>query len=307
MEYITKSTFKKIFSTFKITEIESKIHFTNFIDFNFDLIEKMNSFFKDSESIIISCFHKPCNKYSLNSFDEDIVYGTYHSKKDCKILLSDYKSIKVPSELIENIIDQNKKIGKSDDEIKTILFNEILKFKNIVKKHFPYLKDIKPSNTEFENEIKEIWGMENFLEIIFNRNSGYVNIENLNLLDLDTEIKSIINKISIHLVSELSCDEILLIIFNLFVSKVKLEYTNIAFEKYEDKILRYFKSTIEESNFDFKYFFIQYFSIIFNKSIPFESNLFTHLNLKFCLGDCGVEIYNDILEIILEQQKKATS
>lgn len=299
MEYITNNTFRKIFSTFELTDIDSEKYDSQLIDINLNLIQKIKNFFKDSESIKIGCFHKPNNKYNLNSYEEVKEYATYHSKEDCKILLSDFKNIKVPDKLIENIFEVNKKNGKDDEEIKKILIHEISRFRKIFKKHFPNLEDTKSSNIAFENEINEIWGIESELEILFVNNSGSIKIENPDLMKLDDKIKLIINKIITHTGNEISSDDILLIMFNLFLNNGKLEYSNKIFDKYEDKILTYFNSIKEELTFDIKDVFHLYFKIIFNKSIAFEGNLFIQLNLIFCSGDCGVEMYNDILENLL--------
>lgn len=307
MEYITNNTFRKIFSTFKLTEIGNKKYDDQLIDLNLNLIEKIKCFFKDSESIEIGRFHKSNNKYKLNSFEETVEYATHHSKEDCKILLSDFQNVEIPGELITNVIERNKNIGKNDEEIKKVLIDEVSKFRKVVKKHFPHLEDFKSSNTAFENEINEIWGIESEVEIIFANNSGSIRIENPDLIELDAKIKLITNKIITYTDNKISSDDILLIMFNLFVNKVKLEYSNKTFDEYEDKILSYLNLIKGELTFDIKNIFDLYFKIIFNNSITFESNLFLQLNLKFCHGDCGVEMIKKRRENLLNEKKQRLS
>ena len=119
MNFITNNTFKKIFSNFTIKKSESLKYDSQIIDFDFELIKKVKDFFKNSENIQITSFHKFNSKNYPNVKEKE--YGTYHIKEDCKILKSDFQDIKVPLNLIEIVIAQNKNNNKKVEEIAEIL------------------------------------------------------------------------------------------------------------------------------------------------------------------------------------------
>jgi hypothetical protein len=188
------------------------------------LITLIKNTFNNLEQIIIECYHKSACKFYI---DDDIEYATYHSKEDCRILLSDYKYIDEKG--IEHIIV----------------------------------------------------------------NSGSIMIENPDLAELKIIVNFIINMCVNGTKNHISKEDVIMIMFQIYHNGPKLEFSNGLLKKHEEEILNYLNSSNELLSFDLKKIFSLYFKILFNKSIPFERNLFSNLNIKFCQGDCGIEIANN--------------
>lgn len=301
MNYITNSTFKKIFTTLTISEINCTNSDQSSIDCNLEFIKKIMSSFKEPENIVIQFYHKFHNKY-LNSF-EDKEYGTCHSLYNCSILLSDYKDIEISPEIIEKTVDKYKRIGKTQSEIIDLVRDEISKLKKIVHKHFPNLDDIDPSNNTLKKEIYELLGIEMEIKTLFAKNSGSVKIENIDLKELESKVELYISLIINPIGIQMPKEDILTIMFKLTRDSQKLEYSTPLLSDYEEIIIQNFNSLSKDLIFDMRCTFNLYFKIIFNKSIPFDGHLFSHLNLLSCQFDCGIESLRQIEEILFNKNQ----
>ena len=130
-------------------------------------------------------------------------------------------------------------------------------------------------------------------------NSGSIMIENSDLAELKIIVNFIIDMCVNGTKNHISKEDVMMIMFRFFHNGPELEFSNELLKKHESEISNYLDSLNELFSFDLKKIFSLYFKIIFNKLIPFERNLFSHLNIKFCLGDCGVEMAKNRREKLL--------
>ncbi len=292
MNYITKSTFHKISSTYEVLDILNKDYDDEVIEFDELFFVSLVQFFDNFEIIEVSCFH------IRNDFKE----GTYHSLKDCKVLNSPYINVKFPNELTEKIVKDSQFIGKNSSEIKELIDEEGKKFDKRFKRVVLINTDIKTSKNNFKKEVFDVWGIEVDLEYVVIPNSGIIEIENINLLELRNTVRNILSDIVLEF-TNISVDEALIIIFKLYTQKSDLKYSENKYYEIENKIIDFIKLKQDELNLTFEDIFESYFRIFVNKKMDFKSNLFTQLGLIFCPSDCSIKMVRDRRQRLLKESE----
>lgn len=294
MIYITSNTFHKINSICQLTD-ENIIGNT---ELNKKFIASLKNEVESIENVKIKYYHKPKNKFAVPETNENNNSATYHIKSDCRVLHRDYKNFPFPEEIIESILAFCKVKKSTDEETKQFLQNEYSKYKQLANKHFPNFDNVDLDNVDFINEVDNIWNVKKKINFISFKNSGTIEIEDLNLNSLKTQIDNLLEIIKKNIDNKIEEISILIALYNIFVCNNSLKYKNNKQGIIQNEIQNILQKT-ERIDFETHKYIPIFFQIFLNKNLKFENNLSEQLNLTNCANnDCMSEILLEAFGII---------
>lgn len=286
MIYITNNTFRKINSICQLTDeniIENN-------ELNKKFITNLKNEVENIENIIIKYYHKPKNKFAVIETNENYFSATYHIKSYCRVLNSDYKEFPFPEEIIESILGFCKVNKSTSEETKQFLQNEHTKYKQLVSKYFPNFDNVDLNNVDFINEVDEIWNVKKKINFISFNNSGIIEIDDLNLDYLKTQVNNLLETIKKNINNDIEDISILIVLFNIFVCNNSLKYKNNKLGIIQNEIQNILQK-ISRIDFEIEKYIPIFFQIFLNKNLKFENSLSEQLNLNSCANnDCMAEI-----------------
>ena len=294
MIYITNNTFRKINSNCRLTD-ENIIGNT---ELNKTFITNLKNEVENIENVIIKYYHKPKNKFAVTETNENYYSATYHIKSDCRVLHRDYKDFPFPEEIIESILGFCKANKSTNEETEQLLQNGYIKYKQLVSKYFPNFDNVDFDNVDFINEVDEIWNVKKKISFITFKNSGTIEIEDLNLDYLKTQVDNLLEIIKKNIDNEIEEMSILIALYNIFVCNNSLKYKNNKQEIIQNEIQNILQKA-ERIDFETHKYVPIFFQIFLNKNLKFENSLSEQLNLTNCANnDCMSEILLEAFGII---------
>lgn len=291
MAHITKANFFKLlklaFNFEKIVPMEKPfqepIYFFNDHEKKYllvakELLKKGNEFFKNQKKGTILTMSSDNKIFQGNKF------FAYHKEEHCERLNADYRNYEIPAELIERFKSQsadNAEFEKRKNEFRAWFKLKLDVFKNDVDQ---FVKDL-----EIRYNI-----IQTPKEILY-ENSGHIDLTQLNLGDLETQISKLIHQSKMYFVENPEEQKLIRrfqkLTFLAYTSnQIKTNDTNLS----DDELRVFLKKYDDTFKKPLKSLLIQYYIVKYNPNLCFEEGILEELGFRKC--SCCYNAYINIDE-----------
>lgn len=289
MFYITKSNALRIIKKINFRDLPDNlqncgevykraIYFLSKYELKYLLYLK--TLFKDPEKLFIEIYKPIINKDTYQYVFESTKKPSYHKDKDCKMLNANFQNFEIPFEIKARVRERALSEGKTENQIDELEKHQVKLFRDWFMLNY-HLIDSNPE--EFLKKLDIRWNIKRKIEEVVYSNSGFKDIENLNLAELEIEVDKILSEAEWYFLNNVDKQELILRFQELIFltsksSAIKNNTTGLPFEDLQQFLNEFsfrFKKPIIE-------LLIQYYRIKYNPELSFEGQLLNRLNFRPC-------------------------
>lgn len=293
MPYLTKSNSLRIIAQIDLKKniaINGELYkkpIYLFSEYERNKLLALQELFRNSDKFLVEIY-KPIKATDQLRYIYEGGKPAYHASPDCERLNSNFRNFEIPTDIRERGQD------------------EVIRFREWFKKH-QYLLDNEKFDV-FSANLYSAFNVEIDLKAIDYLNSGIVEKENLNLVELEQKIDQLISQIAKYFNE--STDEIKNIIKR-FGRRTFLAYTNKDIKDNDTNLTdENLKKFLKKYDVDFKVpisdLLVEYYRVKYNPDLKFEGDLLEKLGFKPCASCYTIE--ENLVELtdeIFSQMKKS--
>ncbi len=288
MAYITKANARMILKKINISDVRNvegdvykkPIFFLSKWEIKFLL--SMQSLLRNPQNFFIEVY-KPIELIDKFQYVfEGDKQPSYHLKKDCDRLTSNFKNFKIPFEIKSRIKEKGEENGLTYKEINILITRQVNTFRVWFKKKLEIF------NNDPERFIKKLeirWNVKRRIEEIEMGNSGVEYIENLDLFELEQKIDTLLRETAVYFNTNEDKQSIIrrfqkLTFLAYSDQDIKLNDTEL-FDKDLKEFLRYYDQKFKKP---VKKLLLEYYRVKYNPELSFDGKLLEQLNFLPCLS-----------------------